>query len=299
MPRCRCRSERALELAIDEHQDASRRARPGAPGACVPRSPKADRQTPRYAAAGIVVTETATLTPDPAAWSRAPASRRRRRQGRPRSSRCRHGVSPPSTVASMSKRGGMRSKRSWRNAATAAAPAEIAIPRVSVAKARLRQPQPPIDETDTDRGDRQQVRADRHRPDDEDPVVLDDAVAGDHPGSEHEGEIAGDRARVAPGHAQDVLPHQPGLGTGSSGPTERVFPRQGHVDVGDSGVAQLVHERVDGARVHRGQDDGGPGPGRRSELGLGSRPGWRSRSSATDSIDAVSPRPPHLITQRR
>src|SRR4029079_1055955 len=52
-----------------------------------------------------------------------------------------------------------------------------------------------------DRGDRQQVRADRHRPDDEDPVVLDDAVAGDHPGSEHEGEIAGDRTGVAPGHS--------------------------------------------------------------------------------------------------
>jgi hypothetical protein len=51
-----------------------------------------------------------------------------------------------------------------------------------------------VDETDADRCDREQVRTDRHRTEDEDHVVLDDAVAGDYARGEHEREVAGDRS---------------------------------------------------------------------------------------------------------
>ena len=106
-----------------------------------PRAPNASRvspspaATPRYAAAGIVVTETATPTPELALVSSAsiPAT--------PAASATTIVslltlVRLPSTVESMLKLDGMRSNAFCANADAAAAPLANVIPIASVAKAR-------------------------------------------------------------------------------------------------------------------------------------------------------------------
>jgi len=68
------------------------------------------------------------------------------------------------------------------------------------------QPAAPQHERDAHRGDRQQIRAHRHRPDDQDPVAVDHAVGRDHTGRCHEQQVAGQRARVLAGLPEQIGP---------------------------------------------------------------------------------------------
>ena len=135
--------------------------------------------TPRYAAAGIVVTETATPTPELALVSSAsipatPAASATTIVSLFTLARL------PSTVESMLKLDWdaverVLRQRRHRRGSGCERHADHQRPEGAAGKAEA-----PVNQPDADRRDRQEIGADRHRADDQDHVVLDHAVAGDH-----------------------------------------------------------------------------------------------------------------------
>ena len=121
----------------------------------------------------------------------------------------------------------------------------------------------PADDADARGDDRQEVRAHRHRADDEDGIAQDDPVAGDRAGDDHQDRIQGDHARHRPGGSEQLGPHQ------------RVAVDAGRSDGGDPVPAPDPHRvgwharplethecRIDGGRVDVRRDPDGAADGR-------------------------------------
>ena len=108
-----------------------------------------------------------------------------------------------------------------------------------------------------DGGDGQEVGADRHRADDQDRVVVDHAVTGDHAGDEHECQVARERPRVRPRRAEDLGPHQARLGRPPGERADHLRPRQGDVGVGHPLTAERLQQWIHRARPNGGRHHGG------------------------------------------
>ena len=115
-----------------------------------------------------------------------------------------------------------------------------------------------VDQPDTDRRDREEVGADRHRPDDQDHVGVDHAVAPDDARDDHEREVPRDRSGVPARHAEHVLPDEPRLGSGTARAPEHLLAGQRHLVVGRAVPPQVVHHAVHRAGADDGDDDGVP-----------------------------------------
>ena len=152
------------------------------------------------------MTEIATPTPELARVSNATSPRSRPRT-RPRSSRCRC-TNPCRTLASRLKSDGSSENWFCANAISAATPAVTAIPTASVSNERATSRGARPTTLDRRGGDRQQVRADRHRADDQNRARVYDAVAGDRSGHRHQRQIAADQASVAPARPTTFGPDQ-------------------------------------------------------------------------------------------
>ena len=124
------------------------------------------------------------------------------------------------------------------------------------------------DEADRGRRDREEVRADRHRADDQQRVAVDDAVAPDDPGHRHEREVAADEARVGPGDPDDVGPDEARVGPAPGQLADDLDPGHGDVRRGDGQALELVEDVVDGVVRDVGLQHRAPGPHRADHADL-------------------------------
>ena len=98
-------------------------------------------------------------------------------------------------------------------------------------------------ERDAGRGHREDVGADRHRPDDQDPVAVDDAERGDDAGNAHEHEVAGQQPRVGARLAEEVGPDDVAERVRGRGGPDRVDAQELDVVVVDT---EMPHRRQRG-----------------------------------------------------
>ncbi len=147
------------------------------------------------------------------------------------------------------------------------------------------EPEVPADDADSGRRDRQQVRADRHRADDEEWIAIDDAVAPDDPGHRHEPEVATDEPRVGAGDAHDVGPDEARVPPAPAQLPDELDAGQGDVGRRDGEALELVEDVVDGVMGHVGLQHRAPGLDRAYDPDLrGAGHLVHARSDARDEL---------------